>query len=56
MRQLYIREFKRITNVDIPATPSCISHTCANYMITACVLLQNAEFSDSTKNLILGLV
>lgn len=53
MLQLYIRELKRVTNRGIPASPNRISHTCANCMIPACILLQNAELPGSTKNLIL---
>lgn len=53
MRQLYIRKLRRSTNRDVSGNPSIISHTCANCTITACVLLQNAEFPNSTKNLIL---
>lgn len=53
MRQLYIRGLKRIANEDIAAPPSRISYTCANCMITACILLQNAEFLISDKNLVL---
>lgn len=53
MRQLYIREPWRSANEGIPAVPGRASRICATCSIYAGILLQNAEFPNSTKNLIL---